>query len=135
MKYSLLLLLFTALAISCGDNESQCPKGTIDDSKYDSISNTDFKIESVEGLDGDCISVNVSYGGGCKMVTADLVARSAVTRSIPPQRLVKLDLHDDDSCKALVFEKYKFDISDMRVDGTDEVILIFSEDIRYSYKY
>ena len=69
------------------------------------------------------MSVGVKYTGGCKAHEFELMAPKMISKSIPPQRSMKI-FHraDNDDCRELIEEILIFDISAFAV-GEGEVTL------------
>lgn len=70
------------------------------------------------GLEGNILTIDVEYSGGCEEHTFKLVGVEMIMKSLPPQRGVML-WHDnkDDSCRSIVNEQLKFDISALAYEG------------------
>lgn len=95
-------------------------------------------ITSVK-LEGNILSLDVEYSGGCKDHTYDLIGSEAVMKSLPAKRSVKLIHHsNDDSCRELVSETLKFDVRAFAMSQTtgSEIVLILDglkETVLYVY--
>jgi hypothetical protein len=90
-------------------------------------------------LEGNILSVDVEYSGGCKDHSFDLIGSEAVMKSMPPKRSVKL-MHNsnDDTCRELVSETIKFDIRALSMTekkGSEIILLLdgYKEAISYVY--
>lgn len=90
-------------------------------------------------LDGNILSLDVEYSGGCQDHSFEFVGSSAIMKSLPPKRSVKL-VHDSngDTCRELISETIKFDIRALAVSETSgsEIILLLDgvkEPIKYVY--
>lgn len=66
-------------------------------------------IEAV--LEGDCLELTYSYGGGCKEVDSYLLHKSDESSSVAQ---LKLDVRDDDDCEALITETHKYDLTSLQ---------------------
>jgi hypothetical protein len=79
----------------------------------DSIEIDDFKINEIY-INADLLTLNVSYGGGCKEHTFQLYATRGIYKSNPPQADVFLSHNGHgDFCEAYISENIKFDLSPM----------------------
>ena len=81
-----------------------------------------FEITSVN-LDGDILSISVSYSGGCQEHQFDLIFNGSYKKSLPPQ----IDLYlthnsNNDNCRAMIAEELKFNIADVK-GGNKKVII------------
>ena len=95
-------------------------------------------ISSVK-LDGNILSLDIEYSGGCKDHSFEFIGSAAIMKSLPAKRAVKL-VHNsnDDTCRELVSETIKFDIRALAVTETSgsEIILLLDgvkEPISYVY--
>jgi hypothetical protein len=95
-------------------------------------------ITSVK-LEGNILSLDVEYSGGCEDHSFEFVGSAAIMKSLPPKRVVQL-VHNSngDSCRELISETIKFDISALAVTETSgsEIILLLDgvkEPIKYVY--
>lgn len=99
--------------------------------KSDAIS-----IEKVV-INGNEMVLEVSYSGGCKDHTFELIGSQMIAKSLPPIRAVKLIHHaNEDNCRAMIMKTLVFDISDLayqQKDG-DEIFLTINDE-RYKYVY
>ena len=70
-----------------------------------------FEIERAD-VEGDRLRLRVSYGGGCAEHAFTLYSTRGIHQSYPPQADVYLS-HDGggDTCKALISEELRFDLS------------------------
>lgn len=88
-------------------------------------------------INGDTLSLVVSYSGGCQEHIFDLVGNGSYAKSLPPQSRVRL-IHNgnNDNCRSLVETNLKFNVKELRYPGTD-VLVIFVEgsDERIMYRY
>jgi len=90
-------------------------------------------------LEGNILSLDVEYSGGCKDHSFELVGSAMIMKSMPPKRTVKL-VHNsnDDTCRELVSETIKFNIKTLAVTETsgNEITLLLDgvkEPISYIY--
>ncbi|MBK7129669.1 MAG: hypothetical protein IPM74_05800 [Crocinitomicaceae bacterium] len=82
----------------------------------------DFSIMAVS-IEGNVMSISVEYSGGCEKHSWELVGSESIQKSLPPKRGVRL-IHQNngDSCRSIVEENLKFDISVLAYEG-GEIIL------------
>ena len=107
------------------------PKATVatDLSSYNDSS--PIGIEDVE-VAGNKMSITIKYSGGCKEHAFELVGHRMITKSIPPQRSIKLYHNNNgDDCRELINDILIFDISafavgdqevSLKLDGYDKTI-------------
>ena len=74
-------------------------------------------------IDGNTMILDVEYSGGCEEHEFKLLGSEMIQKSLPPKRGVML-WHDNkgDSCRSIVNEQLKFDISALAYTG-GEIIL------------
>ncbi|NVK63948.1 MAG: hypothetical protein HWE22_05145 [Flavobacteriales bacterium] len=90
-------------------------------------------------LEGNILSLEVEYSGGCTDHSFELVGSPMIMKSLPPKRTVKL-VHNsnDDTCREWVSETIKFNIKALAVTETsgNEITLLLDgvkEPISYIY--
>lgn len=90
-------------------------------------------------LEGNVLTLEVEYSGGCKDHTFELIGSAAVMKSMPPKRPIKL-VHNsnEDSCRELVSETIKFELESLaysKESGSEIVLLLdgYKESISYIY--
>ena len=116
---------------------SNCDTNVIlDNALYDSAESAFYTVISAE-VDGDCLLVNIS-SSGCDGNTwvFTLIDSEDVAESMPPQRFLKLELENNEACLAVFSKEQSFDLSALRVDDANEVILNiegFPEPLNYNY--
>ncbi len=116
--------------------EKKIPAASLGDTKETSDPVT---IENVT-IDGNIMTLDVSYSGGCQEHWFDLIGSFAVMKSLPPKRSVKL-IHNakDDRCRKMISESISFDISElaMQQKPDSEIVLLidgYKEPITYKYQ-
>lgn len=111
------------------------PEVIIDMNRFSEDSDP-FTLKSHE-INGDTLSLLVSYSGGCQEHSFDLIGNGTYAKSLPPQSRLRL-IHDanDDNCRSLIETNLKFNVKELRYPGTD-VLVIFVEgsDERIMYRY
>lgn len=96
-------------------------------------------INSVS-LDGNFLTLEVSYTGGCGMHEFEFIGSEVVMKSLPPKRTVKLIHHNgDDTCESVVHQSIRVDISDLayKTVAGEEIILLLAgtkEEIKFIYQ-
>lgn len=122
MKTQLLTLLFITTLLSCDDNRNM----TVDSKITLTRSLTEYgSAISANGtgdpfilrevlIKGDSAIITVSYSGGCKQHTFEIIWGETYQKSYPPQTDFLL-IHNghDDSCEALITETISFRISEL----------------------
>ena len=90
-------------------------------------------------LEGNILSLDIEYSGGCKDHSFEFVGSPMIMKSMPAKRSVKL-VHNsnDDTCRELVSETIKFNIKSLAITETSgsEIILLLDgvkEPISYIY--
>lgn len=136
----LVLSLFCVLLLNmqCDeDNVVFVPCGievVIDNASYE-----DAEVHNIEAvtLDGDCININISASGcdGSSWIMT-LIDSENIAESFPPQRYLKLNLYNNEVCLAVFTKEESFDLTALRVEGANEVLLNFEgfeESVLYTY--
>ena len=143
-KIIMLLLLCTSLMnFQCDDDapiayEQNCSDDNLI-SDNTAFNNTESNFYSLIDaiIDGDCITISFS-SSGCSGETWNLklIDSEAVIESFPPQRNLKVVLENDEACLAVFTQQRAFDITSLRIEGANEVILNIEgleQSLRYSY--
>ena len=140
----------TAIAINNSlienpNNNNSANYIVLDRSYYENVSdyqNDSYVFNNVE-LDGDILTIEVEYGGGCKEHIFSLFGSPGFMKSNPVQTDIMLS-HDsnNDACKALITEKIVFNLTPLKevwqqMYGESGTIIIhlqgFSEPISYDF--
>jgi len=116
---SIILLLIATLFLSCRSyrekrEKNQRPKETTTEKKAElgDINQTGDSIRILNAsIDGNIVTFEVAYSGGCETHEFSLIGSPMIAKSLPPIRSVVL-LHraNNDVCKKYVVENIKFDI-------------------------
>ena len=136
----LVLSLFCVLLLNMQCDEDDIvfePCGlevVIDNASYEDAEA--HNIETVT-LDGDCININILASGcdGSSWIMT-LIDSENIAESFPPQRYLKLNLYNNEVCLAVFTKEESFDLTALRVEGTNEVLLNFEgfeESVLYTY--
>ncbi len=85
-------------------------------------------------VDGDVMTLQITYSGGCNIHSFQLIGSKFLSKSIPPQRSVEL-YHDNngDGCREFITDSLKFDISDFAYN--DQEISLVLKDYREIIPY
>ena len=76
---------------------------------------TDEYVINAATLQGDTLSINVSYSGGCETHAFTLVAEQRFLESLPVQLRVSLAHNaNGDICEAWITEVYHFDLTPIK---------------------
>lgn len=151
MKF-LAIVAIGALALSCGtkknanteevksDDSEPSMKITAEIGKLDESSTSDaFTINSMNVV-GNTLFMEVSYSGGCKDHTFEVVGSPMVAKSMPPIRSVQIKhTANGDNCRANVMKVLEIDISKLAYQQTagSEIYLTFEgwkERVKYTYE-
>lgn len=141
-KLVLSLCCFTLLFMNTqcdDDDEVQAPCGQtviVDSGFYETAASDIFELIEVQ-IEEDCFNVSVS-ASGCDGNSWSLVLVDSgnIAESSPEQRYLKLVFSNAEECLAVVIQERSFDLTSIRVDGSNEIILNidgFSEPLTYSY--
>ena len=87
-----------------------CGLAWVQDTALWSRPGADFTIDSA-WLDGKCLVVQLERSGGCVDQQALLVTNGVQTKSLPPQRPLRLLFLQVDPCREFLQETYRFEIS------------------------
>ncbi len=90
-------------------------------------------------INGNILSIEVSYSGGCQDHEFNLTGSIAIMKSLPPKRAIKL-MHNsnEETCRELITETLTYDIRKFAATETSgsEIILLldgYKEPLRYIY--
>ncbi len=101
--------------------------------------NGSFKVESLS-IDGDIVTMVISYSGGCEEHEFELVTNKLYLKSMPPKLNLFLKHNNNgDACRKLVIDTLRYDVSPARYPSpnTKEVVLMFNntkEVLHYKYE-
>ncbi|RKE98244.1 hypothetical protein [Ichthyenterobacterium magnum] len=95
----------------------------IDEDVYNNLETAFFTFVNVEIID-DCLNAEISSSGcdGNSWVF-NLVDSSLVAESSPEQRSLKLQLINNEVCLAVFQQTVSFDLTSIRVEGSNQVVL------------
>ena len=85
----------------------------------DASQKTDYYSILNAKIEGNLLILTIEYSGGCAWHKFEFVGNRAVSKSLPPQRSVKL-LHDndDDQCESMVQQTIEVDITNLAYKQT-----------------
>lgn len=118
------------------EDESMCDdKVIIDKNLFDSAPNSSVNITKIEII-GDCISIDFN-AGGCNGNSwkVKLIDSEAILKSNPPQRNLRLSLENNELCEAIIYKKISFDISKLRLTGSEVILNIVNSEHQIKYIY
>ncbi len=143
--FSFLFFFFGILLSGCNKSESvtidpplpsTCDHPVVVDADlYENGPADEFQFQSAV-IDGNCLKAVVRYGGGCEIVTFQLIDASAIMESFPIQRNIRLSLEDNDQCEALITQELFYDLTPLQVEGNSKITLNlqgFPESLTYQY--
>lgn len=91
---------------------------------YDSLARDPVYIHEAY-IDGDCLHIKLSYGGGCEEHTVDLARMhpwSATSPLPPPAFEIRHDAKGD-MCEAYITRELRFDLSPLKEEGAKSFTL------------
>lgn len=141
MRKTLFLTLIILTILSCSkndDNENSvnCDFETvISPEQYENAPSDKLIINSL-AINDNCLKINFS-SRGCNGDTWEvkLIDSKFISKSLPPQRDLRLSLKNEELCKANITKELTFDISNLQVDGNQVRLNITNsgESILYQY--
>jgi hypothetical protein len=87
-------------------------------------------------LNGDCLAIDIAYGGGCGNSEADLFGIYRHVGSQTPQVDLIFMFEDNDLCEALIQKTFQYDLTPLRSEFMNVIELYFpgwDEIIVYEY--
>ncbi len=92
-----------------------------------------YIIDSMK-INNDILSLFVKYSGGCGVHSFQLFSNGAYAKSLPPQTSVCLrHTNKEDACRQLISEELKFNISKLKYQGQNTVIINIGKSHRINY--
>ena len=90
-------------------------------------------------IEGNNLTLEVSYSGGCETHEFKLIGSPMIAKSLPPIRsIVLVHLGKGDACRQLITEKLSFDIRDFAYTVSESEIYLnlkgFEKRILYKFK-
>ncbi len=142
-KLIIALSCLVFLYISCSDDDkktvnSNCDKQAlvVNENAFQDIITANYMITNAI-LNDDCLSITVS-SSGCNGETWEMnfIGSNSVLESFPVQRLVKVELDNQEACLAVFQKTVSFDLVPFQVNGQSQVTLNiegWDEPIIYQY--
>jgi len=117
-------------------NRPAFTKDVLIDKSYTPPTEFDFTIDSLQLLPGsDVLNVYVTYSGGCKEHSFDLVTTGALMKSMPPQmRLYLKHERNGDACREQKTDTLGFNLKPLQQASTKTIVLRMG-DKSATYKY
>ncbi|MBK3519199.1 hypothetical protein [Carboxylicivirga marina] len=140
---SIIPLIIALLALpACDKDNDETPQIQCDDTVIASANNylnapdDHLNIISVVII-GDCLAINFG-SSGCDGSTWDLklIDAGVISKSLPPQRNLRLSLQNNEVCDAYFTKEVSYNISSLKVSGTKSVRLTikgWDEPVLYEY--
>lgn len=135
-----LAITFCFLNTQCEEDDivnDTCGNITIvDASLFDTANSEGLSIINA-AIEDDCLNLDVG-AGGCDGSTWEfyLIDSEVVTKSIPPQRVLKIDFKDLEDCEAYIRTSISFDLRPLRIGDSGDVVLRLvdsNQELKYSY--
>ena len=123
-----ILIFATALIVSCNckkkttdggnsDKTASMNKVTVKPGYTSPESNDAFMVDNAF-IEGDNLTMYVTYGGGCKTHEFKAFASDVYMKSMPPKLGITVEHNaNNDLCKALVSDTLIFDLSSVKYPG------------------
>lgn len=132
LVYSIMLLAFALPSCKSSKNgmnhnspEKSMPLAEIGDLNTESAA---VDIQSAE-IKGNSIQLVVSYSGGCAEHSFRLMGSAILTKSLPPQRAVKLiHTNNGDQCKKMITDTLMFDVTPLANNVSKDKTVVLNLD-------
>ncbi|MCB0381953.1 MAG: hypothetical protein KDD05_01230 [Psychroserpens sp.] len=143
IKTVIVCLCFPLLLMNtqCDDDDnfqgSNCGQpAVVDNSYFENAVSSEFFLVDFDLFD-DCLTIEIS-ASGCdgESWSMVLVDSGSVAESSPEQRYLKFVFTNEETCLAVINQSRTFNLTGLRVDGSNEVILNiegFPEPLAYYY--
>jgi len=92
------------------DNSEFCESMTYNTNPVNNIATDYYSLDTIF-IANDCLNIWVSYSGGCGDAEFVLYYTDRVKKSMPPKTNLRLQLTDDDPCRAIVQQKLFYNLS------------------------
>jgi len=140
-KLSLLMILGIISTTSCNNDDDSNNSKTCDfitlvnSEKYANAPSEQLTINSLE-ISENCLEISFS-SSGCIGDTWELklIDSEDILESNPPQRNLKLSLKNEEECEAFITKELSFDISNLKVDGSQVQLNVTNSDDEVLYEY
>lgn len=132
MRFLLIIAIPILSVIGCKSNKKAAeanhkpttPEIIIDREYQISKDMPRFKVSSWT-IEGDILKIDVSYSGGCEAHSFKAYFSGAWMKSLPMKGNVLLEhvVEKPDPCREMVKQTLEFDISKMRVEGQNKLVV------------
>jgi hypothetical protein len=140
-----LVFLILLVLVACNDpvgtdehvDRAQVQQREADDVQKDPYATTAARVE------GDDLVVDVGYSGGCRTHEFTLVSQpSPIMSPLPAVELTLIHDANEDLCEAYLREELRFDLTPLRQDGANQILLFlmvygaespWTPTLRYNY--
>ncbi len=130
MKNTFIIFILTLIIMSCGHSKKTSKKNApivhevILANDFSAYARNSANTQILNATITDSIlSLDISYNGGCKPHTFDLIGSKMIQKSMPPIRGIMLAHNDnEDDCRELIEETIKFNINKFRYPNQDIVL-------------
>jgi hypothetical protein len=122
-------LLIGLLALACTDeslpppSEGSIKPVLISKKVFQGGSRVEVRINAIS-QEGNILTINVTYGGGCVQHSPDLVWGKELGKSLPITAPLKLVFYETDNCYALITQSYSFDLKNLFQATNQEVLAV-----------
>ncbi len=88
-------------------------------------------------MEGHLLTLDISYSGGCKDHSFEMLASKMIMKSLPPKRAIKLIHHaNGDHCRQLINKTLVIDMSDVaHSKNKGDVLMLLLDGYREPIKY
>ena len=132
LVYSFALLAIVLVSCKAPKNsmnqntiETSIPLAEIGDLNMESAA---INIQSAE-IKGTSIQLVVSYSGGCAEHSFRLIGSPVLTKSLPPQRAMKLiHINNGDQCKKMITDTLLFDVTPLANKASKDKTVVLNLD-------
>lgn len=144
MKNLLIIISLVFLISSCKSlkkTEQQqdtspdiCESMSFNSKPVDNISTDYYSIDSLT-IDNNCLVIWVTYSGGCGDADFEMYYTDRIIETNPPKTKLRLQLTDNDPCRAIVQQKLFYNLSFFDDYAADKGLLIELVDSNKSVLY
>ena len=122
--------------LSGAQDKIEYPEVIIDNTFRPGNNKSTYKIKSAT-IARNILSLNISYTGGCKEHSFELISNGLYAKSLPPQITTYLKHQsNDDTCEKIIEKTITYDISKLQYPGQHTLlikIITFKEKTVYNY--
>lgn len=148
IKKTLFIFTISALMACSTQKNKTAPNQTIETPKVENIKakpviiasgvsnfENNFTINKLS-IEGDILTINISYSGGCKDHEFNLYGNEALMKSMPPKKSLFLEhLNNNDECEGWITQILKFDLTPIKeFHYQQKEITLLIDDKSVSYK-